>query len=152
MDKLVDILGQGEWLCSSSDVWLVASEAKNHLADKGLYSQSYVSSSSHLRMWELDHKEGRAPKNWCFRAVLPEKTLESPLERKEIKLVNPKGNQPWILTGRTDAEAEAPILWPSDVKSRLTGKDPYLGKDWRQKEKRVTGDEMVGWYHWLSEH
>ena len=96
-----------------------------------------------VRMWELDHKEGWVPKNWCFQIVLLEKTLESPLDSKEIKPVNPKGNQPWILTGRTDAEAEAPVLWPPDVKSWLTGKDPDAGEDWRQKEKRAAADETV---------
>ena len=93
-----------------------------------LYSQSYSLSSSHVRMWELDHKEGWVPKNWCFWIVMLEKTLESPLDCKEIKPVNPKGNQPWRFTGRTDAEA--PILWPPDVKSWLTEKDPDAGKDW----------------------
>ena len=100
-------------------------------------------------MWELDHKEGCMPKNWCFWTVVLEKTLESPLDGKEIKPVNPKGNQPWIFIGRTDAEAEAPILWPLDVKSQLIGKDPDAGKDWRQEVKE---DEMVGWHHWLNRH
>ena len=103
-------------------------------------------------MWELGHKEGWAPKNWCFPTVVLEKTLENPLDCKEIKPVNPKGNQPWIFIGRTDAEAEAPILGPPDVKSQLIAKDPDAGKDWRQKEKGVTEDEIVGWYHWLKGH
>ena len=103
-------------------------------------------------MWELDHKEGWAPKNWWFQTLVLEKTLKSPLDNKEIKPVNPKGNQSWIFIGRTDAEAEAPILWPPDVKSWLTGKDPDAGKDWMQQEKGVTKDEMVGWHHWLNEH
>ena len=103
-------------------------------------------------MWELDHKEGWVLKNWCFQIVVLEKTLESPLDCKEIKHVNPKGNQPWIFAGRTDAEAEPPLLWPPNVKSRLTGKDPDAGKNWRQEEKRMTEDEMVGWYHWLDWH
>ena len=90
--------------------------------------------------------------NWCFWTVVLEKTLESPLDYKEIKPVHPKGNQSWILIGRTDAEAEAPILWPPDVKNWLIGKDPDAGKDWRQEEKGTTEDEMVGWYHWLSGH
>ena len=99
-------------------------------------------------MWELDHKEGWAPKNWCFWTVVLEKTLESPLECKEIKPVNPKGNWSWIFIGKTDAEAEAPILWPPDVKKNwLIGKDPDAGRDWRQKEKGTTEDEMVGWHH-----
>ena len=102
-------------------------------------------------MWELDYKEGWAPKNWCFWTVVLEKTLESPLDCKEIKQVNPKGNQPWILIGRTDAEGEAPILWPPDVKSWLIGKDPDAGKVWKQ-EKGTTEDEMVGWHHRLNGH
>ena len=101
-------------------------------------------------MWEVDHKEGWAPKNWCFQTVVLEKTLESP--SKEIKPVNPKGNQPWIFIRRTDAEAEAPIFWPPDVKSWLMGKDSDGGKDWRQEEKGMTEDEMVGWHHRLDEH
>ena len=100
----------------------------------------------------LNDKEGREPKNWCFRTVVLEKTLESPLDSKEIKPVNPKGNQPWILTGRTDAEAEAPIIWPPDVKNSLVEKDPDAGKNWRQEEKGTTEDEMVGWHHWLNGH
>ena len=103
-------------------------------------------------MWELDHKEGQALKNWCFWIVVLEKTLESSLDCKEIKLVNPKGNQSWIFTGRTDTEAEAPILWPPDVKSWLIWKDPDAGKDCRQGEKGTTEDEMVGWYHQLNGH
>ena len=94
-------------------------------------------------MWELDHKEGWAPKNWCFQTVVLEKTLESPLDYKEIKLVNPKRKQPWIFIGKTDAKAEAPVLWPPDLKSLLLGKDPDAGKDWRQREKGAAEDEMV---------
>ena len=99
-------------------------------------------------MWEWDRKEGWTPKNRCFWTVVLEKTLESPLDCKEIKTVHPKGNQPWILTG-TDAEAEAPLLWPSNQKSRLIRKDPDAGKDWRQ-EKGTIEDEMVRWHHWLN--
>ena len=95
-------------------------------------------------MWQLDHKESWAPKNWCFWILL-EKTLESPLDCKEIQPVNPKGNQSWIFTGRTDAEAL--ILWPPDAKNWLTGKDPGAGKDWRQEEKEMAEDEMVEWHH-----
>jgi len=101
---------------------------------------------------ELDHKEGWAPKNWCFWIVLPEKTVESYLDSREIKPVNPKGSQPWIFIGRPDAEAEAPILWPLDAKNWLFGKDPDSGRDWKQEEKGVTEDEMVGWHHWLNGH
>ena len=103
-------------------------------------------------MWELDRKEGWVPKNWCFQTVVLEKTLEGPLDCKEIKPVNPKGNQSWIFIGRTDTEAETPILWPPDGKSRLIGKDNDAGKDWGQEEKRATEDEIVGWHHWLSGH
>ena len=115
-------------------------------------SQSYDFSNSHIRMWELDHKEGWSLKNWCFQIVVLEKTLENLLDSKEIKSVNPKGNQPWIFIGRTDARAEASKLWPPDAKSQLIGKYPDVEKDWGWEEKRVTEDEMVGWNHWLSEH
>ena len=103
-------------------------------------------------MWELDHEEGWAPKNSCFWTVVLEKTPESPLDCKEIQPVNPKGNQPWIFIGRTDAEAEASLLWPPDVKSWLTGKDPDAGKDWRLKQKGAAEDEMVREHHWLNGH
>ena len=103
-------------------------------------------------MWELDHKENWAPKNWCFWTVVLEKTLESPLDCKEIQPVNPKGNKSWIFTGRPDAEAEALILWPPDSKSQLIGKDPDAGKDWRQEEKGITEHEMIGWHHRLDGH
>ena len=105
--------------------------------------QSYDFYSSHKQMWELDHKEGWVLKNWCFQIVVQEKTLENPLDSKEIKPVNPQGNQPWIFIWKTDAEAETPILWPPEVKNQLTGKDPDAGKDGRQKEKGVAEDEMV---------
>ena len=99
---------------------------------------------------ELDHKEKWAPKNQCFWTVVLEKTLESPLDCKEIQPVHPKGNQSWIFIGRTDAEAETPILWLLDAKNWLIGKDPDAGKDWRQEEKGMTEDKMVGWHHWLN--
>ena len=98
-------------------------------------------------VWELENKKGWVPKNWCLQTAVLEKTLESPLDSKEIKPVNPKGNQPWIFIGRTGAEAEAPVLWPPDAKNWLVGKDPDAGKDWRQEEKGTTEDEMVGWHH-----
>ena len=123
----------------------IAFEKQRHyFAHKGPYSQS------HVWMWELGHNEGWAPKNWCFWTVVLEKILESSLDSKDIKPVNPKGDQSWILIGRTNAEAEAPILWPPDVKSWLIGKDPDAGKDWRQEEKGTTEDEMVGWHHRLK--
>ena len=100
----------------------------------------------------MDHTEGWVPKNWCFWTVVLEKTLESPLDCKEIQPVHPKGNQSWIFFRRTDAEAEAPILWPPDAKNWLIGKDPDAGKDWRQEEKGMTEHEMVGWHHWLDGH
>ena len=105
-------------------------------------------------MWELDHKESWARKNWCFWTVVLEKTLESPLDCKEIQPVHPKGNQSWIFIGKTDAEAEteAPILWPSDTKTWLIGKDPDSGKDWKQEENGVIEEQTVGWHHWLSGH
>ena len=121
-------------------------------ANIGSSSKVYGFSSSHVWMWEVDHKEGWAPKNWCFSTVVLEKALENPLACKEIKPVNPKGNKSWIFIGRTDAEAEIPILWPSDVKNWLLGKDSDAGKDWRQEEKGTTEDEMVGWHHWLYGH
>ena len=120
--------------------------------NKGPYSQSYSFSSSHIQMWELDHKESWAPKNLCFWIVVLEKTLESPLDSKEIQPVNPKENQPRIFIGRTDDEAEAPVLCPPNAKSWLIGKDPDAGKDWGQEEKRETEDQMIGWHHWLSGH
>ena len=104
---------------------------------------SYGFSSSHVQMWELDHKEGWAPNNWCFQIVVMEKTLESPLDSKEIKPVNPQGNQSWIFIGRTDAEAVAPILWPPDSKSQLTGKDHDGGKDWGQERGARRWDDWI---------
>ena len=120
------------------------------LLTKVLISQNYGFSSSHVQMWELDHKESSVSKNWCFWTVVLEKTLESPLDYEDIKLVNLKGNQFQIFIGRTDAEA--PILWLPDAKSWLIGKDPDAGKDWRQKEKGMIEDEMVGLHHWLDGH
>ena len=125
---------------------------RHHLANNDLHGQSYGFSSSHVWMWELDHKEGRVPKNWCFWLVVLKTTLESPLDCKEIKTVNPKGNQSWIFIGRIDVEAEVPTLWPPDVKSQLIGKDPDAGKDWGWEKKGVIGDEMVGWHHQLNGH
>ena len=127
-------------------------QQRHHFANKGLYSQSYGFSRSHVWMWELDHKEGWVPKMWCFQTVVLEKSLESPLDCKEIKPVNPKENQSWIFIGRTDAEAETPIIWPPDGKNWFTGKDPDAGKGWRQEKKGMTEDEIVGWHHWLNGH
>ena len=115
---------------------------RHHFADKGPYSQNCGFSSSHVWMWELDHRESWALKNWCFRIVVLKKTLESPLDCKEIQPVNPKENQPWIFIGRTDAEAEVPILWPSDVKYQLIGKTLMLGK--------IEGKMRRGWQRMVS--
>ena len=123
---------------------------KHYFANKDPSSQGYGFSSSHVWMWELDYKESWVPKNWCFWTVVLEKTLESPLDCKEIQPVHPKGNQSWIFIGRTDVEAETSILWPPHAKSWLTGKDPDAGKDWGQEEKGTTEDEMAGWHHWLN--
>ena len=120
------------------------------LPTKGPSSQSYGFSSSPVQMWELNYKESWEPKNWCFWTVVLEKTLESPLDCKEIQPVNPEGNQSWMFFGRTDAEAEIPILWPPDAKNWLIGKDPDAGKDWRQEEKGTAEDVIVGWHHQLD--
>ena len=116
---------------------------RHYFANKGPSSQGYCFSSSHIWMLELDYKESSQPKNWCFWTVVLEKTLESPLDCKEIQPVHPKGNQSWTFIERTDAEVETPILWPPDVKNWLIWKDPDAGKDWRQEEKGMIEDEMV---------
>ena len=122
------------------------------LLTKGQYNERCYFPHSHVQMWELDHKEGWTLKNWCFQIVVLEKTLECPLDHKGIKQVSPEVNQPWIFIGRTDAEAEAPILWLPDAKSRLTVKDPDAGKEGRQEKKGTTEDEMVGWRHQINRH
>ena len=124
---------------------------RHYLAKKGLSSQSYGFSSSHVWMWGFDYTESWVLKNWCFWTVVLEKTLESPLDNKEIQPVHPK-DQSWIFTETTDIEAETLILWLPDAKNWLIGKAPYAGKDWRQEEKGTTEDEMVGWHHWLDGH
>ena len=120
-------------------------------ADKSPYSQSHGFSSSYVLMWKLDHKESWAQKNWFFWTVVL-KTLESPLDCKEIQPVHSEGDQSWVFIGRTDADAETPILWPPDVKNWLIGKDPDAGKDWMWEEKETTEDEMAGWHHGLNGH
>ena len=131
---------------------------RHHFADKSPCSQSIGFSSSHVWMWELDHKEGWTPTNWCFWIVVLEKILESPLNRKEVKPVNPKGNQLWIFTRSTDAKPEAPIasatgvIWPPETKNWPAGKDSDAGKEWRQKEEGAAEDEMVRQHHWLNGH
>ena len=132
--------------CSLEEkLWQHIKKQRHYFANKGPSSQSYGFSSSHVWMWELE-------KNWCFWTVVLEKTLESPLNCKEIQPVHPKGNQSWLFIGRTDAEAETPILWPPDAKNWLIWKDPDAGKDWRQEEKGTTDEEMVGWHPWLDGH
>ena len=123
-----------------------------YFANKGLSSQGYGFSSSHVWMWELDYKESWAPKNWYFWTVVLEKTLASPLDWKEIQPVHPNGDQSWVFFGRTDVEVEIPILRPPDTKSWLIWKDPDAGRDWGQEEKGMTEDEMAGWHHWLDGH
>ena len=125
---------------------------RDYFVNKGPSSQGYSFSSGHVWMWELAYKESWAPKNWCFWTVVLEKTLESPLDYKEIQPVHPKGDQSWVFIGRTDAKAETPILWPPHAKSWFIGKDPDAGKDWGQKEKGMTEDEMAGWHHRLNGH
>ena len=125
---------------------------RHYFVNKGPSSQGYGYLSSHVWMWELDYKESSALKNWCFWTGVLEKTLESPLDCKEIQPVHSKGDQSWLFTERTDVEAETPILWPPDAKSWLIWKDPDAGKDWGQEEKGTTEDEMVGWHHWLNGH
>ena len=127
-------------------------KSRHYFAKNGLFSQSYGFSSNHVQMRKLNYKESWAPKNWCFWTLVLEKTLENPLDSKEIQPVHLKGNQSWIFIGRTDAKAEIPVLWPLDMKNWLIRKDPDAGKNWRQEEKGMTEDEMVGWHHWLSGH
>ena len=122
------------------------------ITNKGPSSQGYGFSSSHVWMWELDYKESWVPENWCFWTVVLEKALGSPLDYKEIQPFHPKGNQSWLFIGRTDVEAETPILWPPNVKSWPIWKDPDAWKDWRQEEKGMTESEMVGWHHQLNGH
>ena len=125
---------------------------RHYFASKGPSSQGYGFSSSHVWMWELDYKESWAPKNWCFWTVVLEKTLESPLDCKEIQPVHPKRNQSWIFIGRTDIEAETPTPWPPDAKNWLIWKNPDPGEDWKQEEKETRESEMVGWHHWFDGH
>ena len=130
----------------------ILKKKRYYFTDKGLYSQNYSVSSSYVWVWELDHEKSWAPKKWCFWTMVLKKTLEGPLDRKENKPVNPKGNQSWIFTVRSDAVAEAPkfghLMWRTDSSE----KNPDPGKDWRQEEKGTTEDEMIGWYLWLNGH
>ena len=124
----------------------------HYFVNKGLSSQGYGFSSGHVWIWELDYKESWAPNNWCFWTVVLQNTLESPLDCKEILPVHSKGDQSWIFIGRTDVEAETPVLWPPDAKSWLIWKDSDTGKDRGQEEKGTTEEEMVGWLHWFDGH
>ena len=125
---------------------------RHYFANKGPSSRGYGFSSVHVWMWELDCEESWALKNWWFWTVVLEKTLESPLDCKEIQTVHPKGDQPWVFIGRTDAEAETPILWLPHAKSWLIEKDPDARRGWGQEEKGTTEDEMAGWHHRLDAH
>ena len=125
---------------------------RHYFANKDPSSQGYGFSSGRVWMWELDYKESRALKNWCFRTVVLEKTLESPLDCKEIQPVHPKGDQSWVFIGRTVVEAETAIFWSPHVKSWLIGKDPDAWRDWGQEEKGMTEDEMAGWHPRLDGH
>ena len=140
----------GPWKKSYKKPTQHIKKQRHYLADRGPSGQRCGFSSSHVWMWELDHKEGRAPKNWCFWTVVLEKALESPLDCKEIKPANPQGNQSWMFIGSTDANA--PTLWPPDAKNWLLRKDPDAGKHWRQEKKGTMEDEMVGWHRWLDGH
>ena len=141
-----------------SDLYLIIlicisiKKKRHYFVNKGPSSQGNGFSSGLVWMWELGYKENWVPKNWCFWTVVLEKTLQSPLDCKEIQPVHPKGNESWIFIERTDAEAQTPKLWPPDVQNWLTGKDPDAGKDWKQEEKRTREDEMVGWHLWLYGH
>ena len=125
---------------------------RHYFVNKGLSSQGYGFSSSHVWMWELEYQESWAPNNWCFWTVVLEKTLESPLDYKEIQPVHPKGNQPWVFIGRLMLKMKLQYFWPPDAKSWLIGKDPDAGKDWGQEEKGMAEDEMVRWHHRLNGH
>ena len=125
---------------------------RRYSVNKGLSSQGYGFSSGHVWMWELDYKESWVTKNWCFWTVVLEKTLESPLDCKEIQPVHSERDQPWDFSERNDAKAQTPVLWPPHVKSWLIGKDSDAGRDWGQEEKGTTEDEMAGWHHWLDGH
>ena len=127
-------------------------KSRHYFANKGASSQGYGFSSGHVWMWELDYKESWEPKNWYFWTLVLEKTLESPLDCKEIQPVHPKGDQSCVFIGRTDAEGETSIFWPPHGRSWVVGKDPDAGRDWGQEEKGMTEDEMVGWHHQLHGH
>ena len=130
----------------------VLKSQRHYFANKGPFGQGYGFSSGHVWMWELDYKESWVLKNWCFWTIVLEMTLESPLDCKEIQPVHPKGDQSWVFLGRTDAEAETPVLWPPHAKSWLIGQSPDAGRGWGREEKGTTEDKMVGWHHRLDGH
>ena len=130
----------------------IIKKQKHYFINKDPSSQGYGFSSIHVWRWELEYKESWELKNWCFWTVVLEKALENPLDCKEIQPAHPKGDWSWVLIGRTDVDAETPILWPPDAKRWVIWKDPDAGKDWGQEEKGTTEDEMVGWHHWLNGH
>ena len=140
------------WKKSSDKPRQCIRKQRHYFADKGPSSQSYGFSSSQVQMWELNHKEVWLPKNWCFQTAVLEKTLESPFDCKKIKPVNPKGNQPWILTGRTNAEADTPILWPLDTKSQLTEKKIWCWERLKAKREEGSRDETIRYHHRLNAH
>jgi len=140
------------WLKSYGQSRPYIKKQRHYFGNKGPYTQSYHFCSSHIWMWELDYKESWTLKNWWFWTVVLEENLQSTLGCKKIKPVNPKLNQSWIFIGKMDAEAETLILWPPDGKKWLIGKDPDAGKNWKQEEKGITEDEMIGWHHQLDEH
>ena len=131
---------------------VIIKKERHYFTNKGLCSQRYGFSSSHVWMWQLNYKESWVPKNWCFWTVVLDKTLKSPLGSKEMQPVHPQGNQYWMFIGRTDAEAETPVHWPPDARSQLIKKVPDTQKDWRQEEKGMTENEMLGWHHRLNGH
>ena len=142
----------GSWQESYDKRRQYVEKQRCYSANKGLYSQVYGLPSGQGWLWELDCQEGRVPRNWCLITMVLEKTPKRPLDSKEIKPVNLKGEQPWILTGRTDAKAEAPVFWSPDMNLWLTRKVPDVGKDWGQKEKKTTEDEMAVWHHQCGGH
>ena len=147
--KLEDVFSLEEKLIPTK--WHIIKQ-RHYFANKGPSSKNYCFSSGYVWIWNLDHKQSWSPKDWCFWTVVLEETLERTLDCKEVQPVHPKGNQSWIFMGRTDAEAETPKLWPPDAKYWLTRKDPDARNDWRQEEKGMTEDEMVGWHHRLNGH
>ena len=145
----ISLMTNAPWKKSCDQPRQHIKKQRHYFANKGLSSQGYGFSSGHVWIWELDYE---VLKNSCFWTVVLEKTLESPLDCKEIQPIHPKGDQSWVFIGRTDVEGETPILWPPDANNWLTGKDPDAGKDWRHEEKGTIEDEMVGWHHQLNGH